>query len=330
MVLQDYLQLLEEECVELSAVPYFRIEVQIHAREVAEVIQQVITKSGSLSQPVLGQIAQNLHLATHFLKGSATNQLPYEMSFALELALSDCFSPAPVVTTALLGMGDFFLASDPVKPIAEMLGSNLTTNHVHIGLPALFRHRPIMLAPLYHEAGHYVDNQKEISGTAFLGMSTNSQIISHLKEHFADLFAACYIGDSIACFLEEFAAGNNTSSTHPSTNDRVNIIRKYLAGNRTDPLIRLLISSANIRGVDINTTRCIEVNVKDSFDDRKPVQIDSTDKVHGLIYSAANYLRDNNGSDIDTRKIRTTINDLTERSIRSVMIRQQWEQATHQ
>lgn len=325
MVPQDYLQLLEAELKELVGAPYFKGEVKTHAEEAEAVLQEVIRRSGEFPPPILGQCAQALHQSARFLRGSAINQLPYEMSFALELALSDCISPQPIVTTALLEEGDFFLSSDPIRLIADYCGIPFRNNHVHIGMPALFRHRPLMLAPLYHEVGHFVDNEKNI--TSAVALSPSGTVIKshqHAKEYFSDIFAACYIGESIADYLDEFAANAPESESHPATQNRVSIIRQYVAGDRDSPIIKELVDAAHKFNVDINLPKYSVVNVADSFDEMRPPALQSPSEVHGVIVEATKYLRTNNASKMDRYDLRTRINDLTEKSIRNYMVRRQW------
>jgi hypothetical protein len=104
----------------------------------------------------------------------------------------------------------------------------------------------VLIVPLFHELGHYVDIRRKVSGRALLLAGDEFEFpdalfhridepeerksikLIHLREYFSDLFAASYVGNAFVHFLREFAKGDDASTSHPSTDARVEVVKDFL------------------------------------------------------------------------------------------------------
>jgi hypothetical protein len=185
---------------------------------------------------------------------------------------------------------------------------------------------------LYHELGHFVDVFYGVTRFSLLTYPRVHPISqSHRQEHFADLFAACYVGRSGIETLQTIAPNALASYSHPSTADRVALVEKLLTG-RNDALIQIFQNTMTRLGAGSLATLFKAPNLKQSFDDVRTYQISDISELHGMFESAWNYL----ANALDTRSspwiklnftegdIERVVNDLTEKSIRNMSIRERW------
>ena len=226
----------------------------------------------------------------------------------------------------------------------QTLGIDLHIELAHISLPALYRHRPLYHVALYHELGHFVDTHYKISESTMLqhppqnkpGISpiTLHQIeLRHRMEYFADLFAASYTGVGIHNFLNNFAPGQAASHTHPATNNRLSIIDVFLNG-KTNPIIDLFHNSLQIRSLPQLIIRFESPELDISFGEIRPVNLNSTLQVHGILDAGWSFLEralDQNielWNDLDNLQAERILNDLIEKSVRNLMVKEKWNDET--
>ena len=189
-----------------------------------------------------------MHRTYTYLAGSTTKEAPYEMEYRLHKALAPGVARDTVITTALTDHHDFhFAPADPWTFVTQYLttvGGNPgdDTNGyspllVQLGLPRLYRHKPIYCIPLYHELGHFVDElhgltnlsaviEPAMIATNHLPFPAGTPIafrnrveINHRKEYFSDLFGAAH---AAAPLLKRFRPSRRTR--HRPTHTRQQLI----------------------------------------------------------------------------------------------------------
>lgn len=101
---------------------------------------------------------------------------------------------------------------------------------IQISKPKFLADDYLSCIPLYHELGHFVDKNYQITFNFSREPIFASYGISeiHFSEFFADLFAAQYIGKSAVAPLDE--TKTNSAPTHPSNAKRVEVVNTFVAG----------------------------------------------------------------------------------------------------
>jgi len=152
----------------------------------------------------------------------------------------------------------------------------------------------------------------------------------HRREYFADIFAASYVGKAYREFLDAFARNNPVSTTHPATNDRLNLINNFLYGTQNNilDLFQKSLTQLSLRQLNINYS---VPDVSAAFDNARPYTIRNEAELHGIYEAGSTYLlqAQTNPKNLWTKIEETTkeriINDLVEKSIRNSMIVDHWE-----
>lgn len=282
--------------------------------------------------------------ATKYLKGSTSNQIPHETVYTLRKVLEDWIHDDFLITTALLDEPNYhFLGVNPGHIIKELVGRKAAIKEIdieiiQIALPSIYRHRPLNNVALYHELGHFVDQYYGIINLFILSELKAGHLVdetekNHLKEYFADLFAASYTGDAIKCFLSSFAEGHQASPTHPATDERSKVVENFLNGKQVD-LVDAFNAILGAIKLPLLEKRYELPDISKSFGDIKPYAIASKEELHGINMSGRNYLKEalKKGADpwksTSESKVSQIINDLVEKSIRNRMLKEKWENAT--
>jgi hypothetical protein len=157
----------------------------------------------------------------------------------------------------------------------------------------------------------------------------------HLREYFADLFAACYCGSAIKRFLEGFAPSSGPSFTHPATYDRIQVVQAVLTGTQ-HAMIDAFNLALKARAQPLLKPRFIRPALDACFDAIRPAALSSDAEVHGILDAAWEYLdraaerSTEPWKSLDDLEIERVINDLVEKSIRNRMILEQWNRETRQ
>lgn len=269
------------------------------------------------------------------------------MEFCLKKALDEWKKKECVITTSLsldLYGAFHFRQADPWEIIQNILpsfdGKGFNPALILISLPRVYRSKPIFCIPLYHELGHFVDRhwgittlaQVMIRQASLFGLSGMPP--GHWAEFFADLFATCYVGESSIRVLQTAAPNNPTSATHPSTSDRVALMRAFLDGT-PDPKIKVIQNALIRLGAPVLAPRYLLPTISSAYDDLRTYVVQSVPEVHGLLASAWAYFEGAlaNGfpwarTPLHEGNIEKVVNDLTEKSIRNYSIRMMWQNAT--
>jgi hypothetical protein len=288
-------------------------------------------------------MAQIVWYAHQYLSGSISRESPYEIQFCLEAALLEWAKKPCIITTALLDRPyDFhFYPADPWEQIRSIFPTfdvgGFDPVLILIGLPRLYKHKPVFCIPLYHELGHFVDKHWGVTNFVSLLVRTNPSLAPlalpgrHWAEHFADLFSACYVGLASVGALQMIGPGNPPSSTHPGTDDRVALVKTFIAGGR-DPRIDAINTALQTLGAPRLGLRFATPQIDESFDDLRPARLQSVSELHGLFASSWSYFERVlalnvapwSGKALNTAELERIVNDLTEKTIRNFSIREMW------
>lgn len=295
--------------------------------------------------------------ASKFLSGSTSKRIPYEIVHCLKTALASWTTgKKALITTALTQEKAYSFYFQGVNQDFYTLAKSITgvqfnCELVQIAFPQIYRHRPLLNVALYHELGHFLDfhhgivnlsllsipgEQLPLPGINFNDMTSDERKIiatSHRREYFADIFAACYVGEAYKYFLDAFAKNHSGSWTHPATNDRLDLIDSLLSGtdNAIIDLFQQSLAKLGIRKLGINFA---VPDVSTAFDNARPYAIQNEAELHGIFEAGTNYLKQ---VQIPTASINIwakavgeasterIINGLVEKSIRNSMIVDRWE-----
>ncbi|WJI57290.1 MULTISPECIES: hypothetical protein [unclassified Mesorhizobium] len=336
------LSLLLESLSQLSKTPYFNKALEAHTRALIDTVDHVLTVSPSYDDEIVRSFSEKAWITHRYLQGSTTKELPYEIEYCMRFAIADWLPEKCLVTTALTDEKDFHLkVGDPWEFVAKVL-----TRYEHplpdsrlifIGVPRLYKHMPLFCSALYHELGHFVDLTRNITETTMLlePIEGASEVVQdvvrrHRCEHFADLFAACYVGSAIADSLNAVHPFGERTPTHPPTSERIEVIRGFLADESFDELTMFQDTLSRL-GMPRLERRFVVPEIESAFDDIRPYTLTGEAELHGIIPAGWSYMaKALHGAGAPwTRgaqrlEIIRVINDLTEKSVRNSSLRQLW------
>ncbi len=166
--------LLRESLVDLTTTPYFNQDLNDYAFGIIEVIDHLLSNYSSIKSPISSAICNIIWTTSKYFRGSISTEIPYEVEYALNVALKDWLSDNCVITTALLDdkFAYHFYPIDAWKEI-QLLLPNFGYNNfngllIQIALPRIYKHKPLYYVPLYHELGHFIDNHFGITKTTLI------------------------------------------------------------------------------------------------------------------------------------------------------------------
>jgi hypothetical protein len=338
------LALLAESLAHLSKTPYFNRAIEKHAYALIDVIKHALTSSPPYDDEILRSFADKVWTCHRYLQGSTTKEAPYEIEYCMRHAISDWLTDPCLVTTALTDKKDFHLKpGDPWDFVAKTMdrytGQLPQEKLIFIGVPRIYKHMPLFCAALYHELGHFVDLARNVTDVTFLthpvhGVSDGVQEVlqNHRREHFADLFAACYVGSAIVDSIHAINPHADHSNTHPATATRIEVIRSFLAGEDFDEL-SMYQGALQKLGLPRLEQRYAVPAIETAFDDIRPYTVSDTPELHGMMAAGWSYLgkvKSGDGpqwaADANQLDVVRIVNDLTEKSIRNASIRSLWNE----
>lgn len=205
----------------------------------------------SLSQIDLGSISLILTYIENdivFLNDSTLNNIPHELVYCLEKALEDWIDTDKIIisTTLTSKLDEFYFSSSydqnflkNLNRYIESIGIDCKISHLllKMGLPKNCTRDYLANVVMYHELGHFIDSQYNISEKIYIKNFPNDynlqnkiydQRFNHISEYFADLFAAQYVSDASNLYLNFIANGNPDYVTHPATSKRINVVNDFL------------------------------------------------------------------------------------------------------
>ncbi|MGO9134965.1 MAG: hypothetical protein ACLP8A_13100 [Methylovirgula sp.] len=337
------LNLIRQSLQQLNDSTYFEPRLHDFTDRLIAAIDHVLQPSGTYDAAIEAAFAGLMRLVQSYLSGSTTNEIPYEVVYCLNDALKRWVNRDTVIITQLTEGHNFHLMPvDPWQFIQKTLtgydSSGFDSLLVMIGVPRLYAHKPLFCVPLYHELGHFVDITHKVSEFSLLVSPARIAApafdeLSHRREFFADLFAACFTGRSGISALEAVAAGHSASNTHPATLQRASVTEAFLNGN-TNNIVSIFQSALLQRSLPPLRPFFEPASVSNDFDDLRTFVPNDIEQVHGMLISAWSYMFDA----IDQRRnpwniarlsegdIEAITNDLVEKSIRNFAIRTVWNE----
>lgn len=342
LFIRNDLRLLDARLEQLQQAPFFREGLHSYIEKMRAVVEQLQQRLQTLPPELVRDLTYQVWTAYRYLSGSVSREIPYEVVYGLDLALMDWVSSPPeyIVTTAFLAEQNYHFEGVPEQFYSltdRTLGVVFDHRVVQVALPQLYKHQPLNNTVLYHELGHFVDEQFAISklmamiyGVRNGGQQANRSQLCHAAEFFADLFAASYVGEAVAVMIESMAPNATESFTHPATARRSQVVRDFLAGTQND-IVDLCNAALSALGKQSLTQRFDAPDVSGCFDNVRPYEIKNEREVHGVLLAGQTYLigRLVNLTDlwvsVDEGSAIRIINDLVEKSLRSRMIRTRWK-----
>ncbi len=363
MLLRSNLRLLRRQLDELAETPSFSADLDALIDQLRTILDRLLQKLEStpttISIDVARLIGFNVWELTQFLTGSTTKQVPYEVVYAVEKAAKQWTRRKLLITTAIVQEANFFFkggSQDIYKVVKSELGVDITAEPVQIALPHIYRHKPLFCIPLFHELGHYVDHANDLVKTTLLvspddmgpdlpGLKTSSQIgrlageerifwakivESHRQEYFADLFATSYVGEANREFLMQFCGDEPVSKSHPSTTARFQVMDDFLSG-RSNKIVDLFQQALKARGLGALSARYAASNASTVFESVRPCSPSSDGEIFGLFKEGWSFLhktwnaRGTNYKSLSEAEVERVVNDLTEKSIRNRIVKEDWD-----
>lgn len=287
-----------------------------------------------------------------YVKHTSTSNLFGEIFSCLRIALEE-WSDESDKYAMVTGPGNFaftkFIPEFELEVIIPEYMAPFPVMPARFNLPSHLEHDFIGNVALYHELGHFVDDIKSFSDSAYNLYTKNSGALSdedkkkflnvfsgntnpptedmlrsYFSEYFADLFAAQYVGGAQAFALLHSAFGNQFSESHPSTDSRTTLAYTFL-NNKGDGLALVHLFDEAVKNVTKNSM-CLanRFQMPDtlSFKVYKPCNISNDKELHGIFTSGwcvwlnrAKYFTDCNGKPLDEVSAYKKLNELIKQSI---------------
>lgn len=346
------LHILAEKFTQLSNAIFFDRSFREFAQKTASATLHVIANCDKYDSAIVRSFEAQLWRVLQFISGSRSSDAPHEVQFTLRKALKEWSNEDALVASASLSELNFFL--DPLNLwnfIATSLhlfdADGYNKPVVRIASPEAYKNKPIFCIPLFHELGHYIDFHYQITDATILLDPPNNappgvnvaafrQLhINHRREYFADLFAACYCGETTNKSLLAIAPSNPASHSHPATVDRVRVVQDFLAGINNPEIARIKAALNALKLPELKVRFSLP-DVAAAFDDVLVYRIQNDAELFGIFNASWDYLEKQvhtpvapwASGGISQPEIEKTVNDLTEKSIRNYEIRERWAVGT--
>jgi len=259
------------------------------------------------------------------LKDNTLNTIPYEIVLCLKDAMEDWINPNDfIIVTGL--KKDLYSFSYSLESFTELFykdlqfkfGLNFDKKLVKINLPFTLSKDYFCTVPLYHELGHFIDNQLSVVRNALklfindeLGFNhedlfkyfpsiipeilnidkdtdqekidyISNYFINHLAEYFCDIFASQYIGINSNIYINyiSFQYSNTESYTHPDTKLRMEMVETFLSGSSNRIIQFLDISIKQLSGQNLQIR--YESIESDDFNNLIPYEATCKKQLHGI------------------------------------------------
>jgi len=328
-------------------------------------------KLSGFEKEEIKQILFFFTVSLEFLDNSTINSVPFELIECLKYAMEewiDDYDKYIIVTSYNDFSFDPSLVINKVYSIIESKYKiQFSKKLVQISLPKHLSRDYLTNSVLYHELGHFVDSILEIYDAIFLSIS--NQIRSsktskkdkddilkyfpymlspptlwslkeiefmfkmHIKEYFADLFAAQYVSKSACNHLVYIAPNAPISSTHPSTQNRINIVDEFLGDYAEYGCVVKTFISETLKKTRKEIKLRYASIASDDIISLIPCEISQSEQLHFLynlgwniwLYRTSEFKDKNNMNEhLKQGQIYQIINNLIEKSINNYMIVKSW------
>jgi hypothetical protein len=294
------------------------------------------------------QIFDYLFNGLEFLDTSTLNIIPFELVSCLEKALNDWVNSdnLMIMTSLSNRRADIWFQGWPVESIKQIktlifskYSKTISSRLIRISLPKSLSRDYLSSIVLYHELGHFIDLELNITEKIFYDkykktsreINSNEEylFLNHYKEYFADLFAAQYINDSSANYLNHLAYNSGDSPTHPATHKRDKIVRCFLSGETTEEIDQIQRALHKISGKYLTVKHKIIDYENSNFTQLIPEDISSEAELHAIfklgwdlwLNSNSNFL-----NEFSRRQKYYVINNLIEKSISNYNVLLNWKE----
>lgn len=298
---------------------------------------------------LLKEILHYIFTDLEYLDNSTLNIIPYEIVSCLGIALEDWVQKDNfiIVTSLSSKISQFYFetgaSEEMFNNMNQILSSmyNLTIRHrlIKICLPKVLSRDYLSMVVLYHELGHFVDSELNITSKIYLKKYNTLDIYNyeemtfykHTGEYFADLFAAQYIEDASNLYLNYIAYNQPDSNSHPSTQKRIDVVDKFLKEGKGTELEELneVLEKSGSPILKIRYSK-IELNQSD-FLKLTPQKINNEQELHYIFklgWEFWNNSDENVLNNFESRQKYHVINNLIEKTISNYTIKKIWDGAS--
>jgi hypothetical protein len=236
-----------------------------------------------------------------FLANSSdSSAVPEELIFCLNSILKEWLpdSEKYVVTTSLSGKFNSYSVQSMddsalliLKTFVEsVFRMKFESRLILFNMPEALANDFLANVAMYHEIGHFVDQRFQIIDKIFdqeptLNILKGPDLLkekAHYREYFADLFAAQYIGDTCAGYVNYISYKSDSSATHPATDERVQLVDNFINGY-SDPRINIIQSFTE--KIAKQPLRIRYTKPAEQFVDEGVITVTSTQEMYGLFIS---------------------------------------------
>lgn len=290
------------------------------------------------------QILNYVFGALEFLDNSTLNLIPFETVSCLEKALDEWISDDNfIIATSLSNRNlDFYFMGENIEffnlmndTIEKLYSLKISKRLIKIVLPRVLSRDYLSIVVLYHELGHFIDVELNISQSIFYKKNgfkasyNDSEIQSHnhTMEYFADVFAAQYINNASNLFLDYISSNTTDSATHPSTKKRIEFVDKFLHNEKIDLVdeFNLVLIAQSKPTIQIRH-KIFDADNSD-FNEFIPQQINSDDQLHAIFklgWDFWNNSETNTLNRVPKKQRYYIINNLVEKSISNYIVTANW------
>ena len=287
-------------------------------------------------QKILKEILDFCFFSIEFLDNSTLVNIPYEIVYCLEKALSDWVAIDRFIIVTSLQNNILNYSFDPHLALDEAIYDlieskyNIIFDHrlIQINLPKYLAHDYLANVVLYHELGHFVDLKFHISKRIRFVLGLGDVEENHYAELFSDVFASQYIGSASNNYLNYIAHKNPDCYSHPSTDSRIQIVEDFLNSNSQNvDLNNLLFATKAITQKDFKIN--IDKISNDDFTKFIPSIICTDFQLHSIFEVGwqlwKSVIKEYEVKNISTEEKYKIINNLIEKSISNYMITEKWK-----
>lgn len=336
---------------------------QIFHEKLGELFSNVIISldfSRSADLPFYRQVMDFFSSSINLLDNNTINVVPHEMIKCLNVALKDWvddYGKYIFVTTD--GQYCIHLLNNSIdityQNIRNLYGIDFPYKLVNVEIPKYLLRDYLTNVVLYHELGHFVDNNYKLTETILPKILIQSKddlihsyfpyidpakdihlyekyIENHLCEYFADLFASQYAGTHFYNFLLYLEHDNpNWYDTHPNHSYRKKIVEDFLNGvsNPVLDIIKKTVKDVTKKELKVRFTNL----PTDDFYNLVPTIISNEQELHSLfklgwdVYLSGgdNFKNANAMSYTPSQsEVYNIVNNLIEKSINNFLIVDSW------
>jgi len=249
-------------------------------------------------------ILNRIFIGIEHLNYKNEDDLAIELIAPLDMVLNEWFDNGEeylIVISYNNSLNNFYVSALPeeVRELVELECQQLFNSPfkqllIQISKPKLLIDDFLGSVPVYHELGHFVDFNYQITKSIYddksgykplLSDDERSMELNHLREHFADIFAAQYIGLSSNEMLNYIAYKAKKVFTHPSTDTRISVVKAFVTGTGSSEhfeIVHKLIEQTKKRtNGRILIDRC-KFPAISPFELNRPVKMENKEELHSL------------------------------------------------